>query len=78
MQEPDQGHGLIAEHEGRIKLYVISNPTIILDRHISLIQRSTTVVNSPTIAQLQLWSLVDELNHTQVMVPQSTSIVGSI
>jgi hypothetical protein len=72
MQAPDQGQGLIAECEGRIKLHVISNPAISLDRQISSIQRSTTVVDPPTIAQLQLWSLGDELNHMQVMVPQST------
>jgi hypothetical protein len=76
-QVPDQGQGLIAEREGRIKLYVISNPTIILDHQISSIQRSTTVVNSPKITQLQLQSLGDELNHMQVMVLQSTSTVGS-
>jgi hypothetical protein len=56
------------EREGRIKLHVISNPAISLDHQISSIQRSTTVVDPPTITQLQLRSLGDELNHTQVMV----------
>jgi hypothetical protein len=32
-----------------------------------------TVVDPLTITQLQLWSLGDELNHSQVVVPQSTS-----
>jgi hypothetical protein len=77
MQAPDQWQGLIAESEERIKLYVISNPTIILDRQISSIQISTTVVDSPKITQLQLQSLGNELNQLQVMVPQSTSTVGS-
>jgi hypothetical protein len=76
-QALDQGHGLIAEHEGRIKLYIISNPANSLDHQISSIQRSMTMVNSPTITQLQLRSLGNELNHTQVMVQQSTSTVGS-
>jgi len=66
---PDQGKGLIAEREGRIKLYIISNPTIILDRQISLIQRLTTLLNLPKIAHLQLWSFSDGLNDMQVMVP---------
>jgi hypothetical protein len=35
MQAPDQGKGLIVEHEGRIKQRVISNPTISLDRQIT-------------------------------------------
>jgi hypothetical protein len=46
-QAPDQRQGLIAEHEERIKLYVISNPAIILDRQISSTQRSTTMVDPP-------------------------------
>jgi hypothetical protein len=45
MKVLDQGQGFIVESEGRIKLYIISNPTIILDREISSIQRSTIVVN---------------------------------
>jgi hypothetical protein len=53
-QAPDQGQGLIVEREGRIKLHVISNPTISLDHQISSTQRSTTVVDPPTIAQLQI------------------------
>jgi hypothetical protein len=76
-QAPDQQQGLIAEREGKIKIYVISNPEIILYRHISSIQRSMTVVDTPTIAQLQLQSLGDKLNHSQVMFLQSTLIVGS-
>jgi hypothetical protein len=67
-QAPSQGNGLIAEREGKIKLYIIFDPTIIVDRQISLIQRLTTMVNSPTIAQLQLQSLGNELNHMQVVV----------
>jgi hypothetical protein len=76
MQAPDQRQGLIAERKGRIKLYVISNPIIILDHQISSIQGSMTLVDSPTIKQIQLQSLGDELNHSQVMVPQSTSTIG--
>jgi sugar-specific transcriptional regulator TrmB len=53
-QAPDQEKGLIAEREGRIKLYVISNPTIILDHQISSIQRLTTMVNSPKITQTSI------------------------
>jgi hypothetical protein len=72
MQAPDQGQGMIAEQEGRIKLHAISNLVISLDRQIS-----STVVDSPIITQLQLWSLGYKLNHSQVMVPQSTSTIGS-
>jgi hypothetical protein len=54
MQVPDQGQGLIAEREGRIKLHAISNPAISLDHQISSTQRSTTVVDPPTITQLQI------------------------
>jgi hypothetical protein len=64
MQAPDQGQGLITEREGRIKQRVISNPAISLNCQISSIQRSTTMVDPPTIAQLQLQSLGDDLNHT--------------
>jgi hypothetical protein len=47
MQAPDQGKGLIAEREGRIKLHTISNPAISLDRQISSTQRSKTMVDPP-------------------------------
>jgi hypothetical protein len=52
MQVPNQGQGFIVEREGIIKQCVISNPAISLDHQISLIQRSTTVVDPPTITQL--------------------------
>jgi hypothetical protein len=61
MQVPYQGRGLIEEHEGRIKQCVISNLAISLDHQISSIQRSMTMVDPPTIAQLQLWRLGDKL-----------------
>jgi hypothetical protein len=54
MKMPDQGHVLIAEHKGRIKLQVISNAVIILDHQFSLTQRLTIVVHPPIIAQLQI------------------------
>jgi hypothetical protein len=72
MQVPNQGQGLIAEHEGIIKQHVNSNPTISLDHQISSIQILTTVVDPPTIAQLQLQILGDGINHTQVTILQST------
>jgi hypothetical protein len=43
----DQGKGLIAEREGRIKLHTISNPAISIDHQISSNQRSTTMVDPP-------------------------------
>jgi len=42
------------EHEGKIKLHTISNPAISLYCHISFTQRSMTVVDPPTITQLQI------------------------
>jgi hypothetical protein len=74
-QAPDQGKGLIVDREGRIKLHVISNLTISLDHQITLIQRSMTMVDPPTITQLQLQSLGDGINHAQVTVPQSTPTI---
>jgi hypothetical protein len=63
MKAPDQGHRLIVEHKDKIKKCDISNPTISLDRGISLIQRSMIVVDPPTITQLKLQTLGDKLNH---------------
>jgi hypothetical protein len=53
-QELDQGQGLIAKNERIIKLHGISNPTISLDCYIPSNQRSTTVVDPPTITQLKI------------------------
>jgi hypothetical protein len=48
MQAPDQGQGLIAEREGRIKQRVNSNPTISLDHRSSPANRSTVGISSTT------------------------------
>jgi hypothetical protein len=76
MKALDQGCGLILEREEKIKQCIISNLAISLDCQISSIQRSTTVFDPPTITQLQLWSLGDRINHTQVTILQSTPIVN--
>jgi hypothetical protein len=71
MKALDQGHGLIAEHKGRIKQRVDSNPAISLDCRSSPANISTVGISSTTNEEFTL------LNSTIVLVgtPQSSLII---
>jgi len=75
MKALDQGHGLIAEHKGRIKQRVDSNPAISLDCRSSPTNRSMVGISSTTNEQFPLWNSMIVLNVVQFGTPQSSLII---
>jgi hypothetical protein len=75
MQAPDQGQGLIVEHEGRIKQHVNSNPAISLDHRSSPANRSIVGISSTTNEKFPLRSSTIVLNIVLLGTPQSSLII---
>jgi hypothetical protein len=76
MQAPNQGQGLIAECEGRIKKCINSNPAIILYHH-PPIDRRLASIPLPN-EQVPLQNLTIVLNVVLVRTPQSSLNVDMI